>query len=359
MQLFEFPIMKVGNYGSSKGGMWDRQRLQRIAENYDPNYYKAPLVLGHPKHDSPAHGWVQAVEMRGNQLWAKVEKVSKELVEHVRDGRFGPVSAKILPKIGIYQNLRGLGEELRHIGFQGAVPPVVKGLGVATFAEGEFSELTGMEDCDITIVESDGQPATIENETDESEEIEMAEVSLDKESKGLLKGVVDGIAKLIGKEKTATELSELETVKKENETLKADALKAKEESDKTSKTAMEKMATEFAEKCLREKKIMPAQKPQYIEVAMTKTPEELETLFGELPALPGSMFKQESKSEGDPNAKATVEAMYNKMDKDGDYDSTRSFLMSELGMSKEDADLKIQQEHMIEFSEEDAKVILQ
>jgi len=351
MKLFEFPIMKPGDFGTK--GKWDSDRLQRIKENYDSGFYQAPLVLGHPKHDSPAHGWVKELFMKGGELWAKAT-VHDELRRMVREGLYGPVSAKI----GVYNNLRGMGEHLRHVGFQGAQPPVMKGMQLATFAEGDWGELTGTETCDITEIElhdsdddSNLKSGTKENDMGQT-------VELGDESKGLLKKVIEGLGNL-GKPKepekdpAAVALSEAEDrAKKAEEELKT--LKAEGEK----KATIEK-ATAFAEKVIVAKKATPAQKSVYIEIAQTKTAEELDKLFSELPTLPDSMFMQQSKPKEGHDKKASVSDAFKKMLADGHYDELKEHLMSEMGKSEDDAIAAIRKVHNTEFSEEDAAQILQ
>lgn len=90
----------------------------------------APLVIGHPKTDSPAWGWVTEVKREGNKLFAKANDVVEEFESAVKK--------KMYPKRSISLRPDGKGGyRLRHIGFLGANPPAVKGLAAISFAQSE------------------------------------------------------------------------------------------------------------------------------------------------------------------------------------------------------------------------------
>lgn len=93
--------------------------------------HEPPLVVGHPKDNSPAFGWTEAlksvVRLDGTKvLLAKFKEVAPEFEELVKAGRYKKRSAAFYPD-----------GSLRHVGFLGAVPPAVKGLADLQFAEGK------------------------------------------------------------------------------------------------------------------------------------------------------------------------------------------------------------------------------
>lgn len=103
---------------------------------YDPAKHQAPLVVGHPKHDDPAYGWVSSLSIKGGAIEASPDQVDSAFAEMVSAGRFKNVSASFYapdapanPVPGVYY--------LRHVGFLGAQPPAVKGLRTPSFADGE------------------------------------------------------------------------------------------------------------------------------------------------------------------------------------------------------------------------------
>lgn len=115
--------------------------LAAIADSYDPAVHEAPLVIGHPKTDDPAFGWVQGLRVGADGgLEAEVHQVDPAFAEVVDAGRFKKISPSFYsptsprnPKPGAYY--------LRHVGFLGAEPPAVKGLRPVEFAEAEADVL--------------------------------------------------------------------------------------------------------------------------------------------------------------------------------------------------------------------------
>lgn len=108
--------------------------LNAIAAAYDTAVHEAPLVIGHPKTDDPAMGWVSGLKCVGLRLEADFRQMDPAFAEAVEAGRYKHVSAAFYapdspcnPKPGGYY--------LRHVGVLGAMPPAVKGLGPLNFAE--------------------------------------------------------------------------------------------------------------------------------------------------------------------------------------------------------------------------------
>lgn len=107
--------------------------LERTAGAYDPARHIAPLVLGHPVHDMPAYGHVDALHAQGGNLYAEVSP-SPDLVQKVKEGRYISVSASFYPP-GDHRNPAPGVWSLRHVGFLGAQPPAVKGMQRVAFSE--------------------------------------------------------------------------------------------------------------------------------------------------------------------------------------------------------------------------------
>jgi hypothetical protein len=106
------------------------------AAAYDPALHEAPIVIGHPKHDAPAYGWVKSLSARTEGLMAEPQQMDVSFVELLAAGRFKKISGSFYtpdapanPVPGVYY--------LRHVGFLGAMPPAVKGLKQVEFAEAE------------------------------------------------------------------------------------------------------------------------------------------------------------------------------------------------------------------------------
>lgn len=123
-----FDIFRAGTHADSSGReiTVTRDDLARLTASYDPTHHEAPIVVGHPRTDDPAYGWVKALRLDGDTLQALPGEVEPQFAEMVRQGRYKKVSVKF--------QLADSGLVLRHVGFLGAVPPAVKGLRSARFA---------------------------------------------------------------------------------------------------------------------------------------------------------------------------------------------------------------------------------
>lgn len=125
-----FAIFKTGKHTDSSGNTkeWTEADLDKIIETYDPSKHEAPIVIGHPKTNAPAYGWIESLKRVGNTLYAKAKQLAPEFVEMVNKGMFKKRSISLYPD-----------GTLRHVGFLGAVPPAVKGLPDVEFKDGEES----------------------------------------------------------------------------------------------------------------------------------------------------------------------------------------------------------------------------
>lgn len=142
-----FEIFRVGRHTDMSGKAIDFSAadLAACAGAYDPTLHEAPLVVGHPRTDDPAYGWVKALRTRSGSLFAEPGEVDSAFAELVRAGRFKKLSASFYmptspqnPAPGVYY--------LRHVGFLGAQPPALKGLRPVSFGAGEegIIEFAGM-----------------------------------------------------------------------------------------------------------------------------------------------------------------------------------------------------------------------
>lgn len=130
-------IFRPGRHTAMSGAelAFGETDLQATADAYDPALHEAPLVVGHPKADAPAYGWVGGLDYADGGLQAAPTQVDPKFSELVTAGRFKKVSASFYPpthpanpKPGVYY--------LRHVGFLGAQPPAVKGLRQVEFGDG-------------------------------------------------------------------------------------------------------------------------------------------------------------------------------------------------------------------------------
>lgn len=100
--------------------------LQQVVTNFTP--HNAPAVIGHPKDNNPAFGWVSGLRLENGVLEAQFADTDDEFERMCADGKFRKRSASFY-----------LGEKpsLRHVGFLGAMPPAVKGLRDIQFNDGD------------------------------------------------------------------------------------------------------------------------------------------------------------------------------------------------------------------------------
>lgn len=128
-----FEIFKAGKHTDSHGVTKDftLDDLQKIVNNYNAKYpeHEAPIVIGHPKTNAPAYGWIEKLELAGEKILAYPKQVVKEFEEAVKQGLFKKRSISLYPDL-----------TLRHVGFLGAVPPAVKGLADLQFADSDYNE---------------------------------------------------------------------------------------------------------------------------------------------------------------------------------------------------------------------------
>jgi len=141
-------VFSVGEQTDANGNTreWTDADLNKIVSNYKTNKHEAPLVVGHPKENAPAFGWVEELKTDGKLLFAKFRQLVPEFVDAVKQGMYKKRSISLYPDL-----------TLRHIGFLGAVPPAVKGLADIKFKEQiesiiiEFNELNNEKgDIDMT-----------------------------------------------------------------------------------------------------------------------------------------------------------------------------------------------------------------
>lgn len=131
-------IFKPGTHTAMRGDVlsFSESDMAATAAAYDTAKHEAPLVIGHPKHDAPAYGWVKSLAVQDGALEAEPAQLDPEFAELVAKGRFKKISASFYrpdspsnPVPGVFY--------LRHVGFLGAQPPAVKGLKAVEFGEAD------------------------------------------------------------------------------------------------------------------------------------------------------------------------------------------------------------------------------
>jgi len=137
-----FDLFKEGTHTDTAGRQHTvtAKDIRTIERKFNEAADDAPIVVGHPKDNAPAFGWLKrtrsVVANNITKLQGLADKVVPEFAEAVNRGMYKKVSVSLRPDWTI-----------RHVGFLGAVPPAVKGLEpVLSFAadpdamEFEFAE---------------------------------------------------------------------------------------------------------------------------------------------------------------------------------------------------------------------------
>jgi hypothetical protein len=122
---------KAGMQTDSEGvsRKWEPGDMGKIAQQYNksvdksnPGRHVAPVVIGHPEHNSPAWGWIDRAKAVGQKLYLHLSELQPEFVDLLKRGMYKTRSISLYPDLNI-----------RHIGFLGGAVPAVKGLGPFKF----------------------------------------------------------------------------------------------------------------------------------------------------------------------------------------------------------------------------------
>lgn len=111
-------------------------QVSALVANYDPAVFSAPIVIGHPKTDDPAFGWVESLSLSADgKVLAQPETDSLEpqFAAMVAAKRFRKVSVALFPPTHPANPKPGE-FYLKHVGFLGAAAPAVSGLKTAELA---------------------------------------------------------------------------------------------------------------------------------------------------------------------------------------------------------------------------------
>lgn len=144
-------ILRVGSFTSSGGAdvRLTVEDLDMIARTYDPDVFEAPIVVGHPKDDLPAYGWIERLARIGDKLLAYPRQVEDAFKTLVQDGRFKKISASLYSPDHQGNPSKG-GYYLKYVGFLGAAAPAVRGLKPVAFTGDEGDCLSFAQDMPAT-----------------------------------------------------------------------------------------------------------------------------------------------------------------------------------------------------------------
>ncbi|MEN2980270.1 hypothetical protein P7L78_26465 [Tistrella bauzanensis] len=136
--MHSIEIMRAGSHTPHTGGgplTYTAADLADIAAAYTPAISAAPLVIGHPRTNDPAWGWVRGLRVDGDRLIADIHDVDPAFAELVAAGRYRTRSVSLYAPDSPANPTPGRWY-LRHVGWLGATPPAIKGLAQVAFAGG-------------------------------------------------------------------------------------------------------------------------------------------------------------------------------------------------------------------------------
>lgn len=167
--MVEIEILRKGQAVSSNGVEVDLndELLDQVVESYDPQNFKAPLIVSHNTggeddaslaESELAYGFPTRLERRGDRVKAVFEKISPQFVQWNRQGRLLGISPSLYPPTAAANPTPGRWS-LRHIAGLGKNPPAIKGL-----APLALSELAQQEDWVLSLNEfkQDGEDESVD-----------------------------------------------------------------------------------------------------------------------------------------------------------------------------------------------------
>lgn len=268
-------IFKTGRHTDRKGHKktYTTKDLDNIVSKYKPEVLAAPAVVGHPKTNSPAFGWVDAVKREGDFLLAKFKQVMPEFESAVLEGRYPNRSVAL-------DDIHGL----RHVGFLGGQAPAIKGLeniaysyaGLEAPTVFEFSETLDStnddEENSMNLEELQAENKKLEatiarlKAVNKAKDVKIAEYSEEMITKD---------AKIVELEQKATTTPETKEFSEEDSQLKKELVSAQNEINTLKQNALKRECEEFCEGLILEGKLPPAEKQSSVEMMLKLDSTEL------------------------------------------------------------------------------------
>ena len=242
--------------------------LATAAQAYDPKVHEAPIVVGHPKADAPAYGWVKSLGVQNGVLTADFDQVDEGFADLVKAGRYKKVSASFYPPTSPNNPKPGVWT-LRHVGFLGAQPPAVKGLSAISFAEGEVYVEFAEEPQEIGLLRrllnmAGLKPAEFTESPPPPENHENKETLMSLEQE-------------LAAEKAAREAAEKKAAESQ-----AELKKLQDEQNAALRDGAHEQNVEYAEGLVKEGRLKPADKDLVVKVLdFAEYPDDVTADFGE------------------------------------------------------------------------------
>jgi len=278
--------------------------LDQAVAAYNAETDPAPLVVGHPTSDKPAHGIIAKVRRDGAKLFTTLKDISEDAVKGVKENRF--INRSIAFWHPEHPSNPTPGKwNIRHLGLLGASSPGIPSMSKLAF------------NADETVIESTAEPATAviftAEKVDGTETTTITETNVPNPKDG-----GETVAK-----------TEFDALKAERDQFKAAADAAAEARENDRK----KGNAEFVDKMVSEGRLLPGHKSLFVELFNRLPVEEVQfdadtkgTLDAELrkvlaAASPQIVFEAispngDAKDRGTMNAEQ-IRAVAHQMVKDG------------------------------------------
>lgn len=139
-------LLRTGTFTSAEGESvtFTQEDLKSLAESYDPAVFESPAVVGHPRMNDPAYGWVKGLRVEGDKLIGDIGDVVSSFADAVRRRIFPKISVQLWPR-GSKASPKPDAPYLKHVGFLGAAAPAVKGLKPVSFSDDDQAGCTTIE----------------------------------------------------------------------------------------------------------------------------------------------------------------------------------------------------------------------
>lgn len=272
-ELKTLQTITAGLHTATNGDVHDitESDLRASAAAYDPAKHEAPLVVGHPQHDSPAYGWVKSISVVNGGMEVELIQVDPQFADMVNRGRFKKISMSFYAKDSPHNPVPGVLYP-RHVGVLGAMPPAVKGLRAPSFAEGEkgvvdFSEYDDVQNAGLWrrlrewLIGKEGQdiadqviPSWTVQQLEQAAQDEVHEAQQEESNQA---GTLPAFSEE-GATMTPEEKARLEDLEAENAKLKAERLSFAEAEKKRTAAARHTANVAFAESLVG--KLLPVNK---------------------------------------------------------------------------------------------------
>lgn len=136
-------ILRPGTFTDIHGTKvtFTQSDLDQVIASYDRESDPAPIVVGHPKIDAPAFGWIGSLAMENGVLVAHPSEVAPAFAEAVEAGHYRKISPQLYPPSSP-NNPKPGSWYLQHVGFLGGAAPAIKGLGTVAFSDAAIGVVT-------------------------------------------------------------------------------------------------------------------------------------------------------------------------------------------------------------------------